>query len=318
MKLAYIVTALLLSACTTPTPRMSPSAELAPTEADVREPATIAEEPPTATATKLTAKERFARWEAITTPTKTPTTEIIGSYASGCMNGAIALPFTSPNYILMRPSRNAYFGDASLLKYLTTLAQRAHDEGLQPILIEDLSHPRGGPVAKGHGSHQIGLDVDISLTTAWPAMTPEEHESFIAPSFVNDRKTMKPEWTDAQAKLIALAADAPNVGRIFVSPAIKKMFCETQPNAPWLWRLRPWWGHDDHIHVRLNCPAGSKTCRRQDAVDSRTNGCDADLAWWLSKDADRKWKGIQDFWASGQGKEFPGLPAACEAVRNAK
>lgn len=257
---------------------------------------------------------KFAAWSSVTAPTSGPT-ELIGSYASGCIKGAQALPLQSKNYVVMRPSRLAYFGDPSLVKFVTQLADQAATAGLPPILVEDLSHPRGGPVAKGHGSHQIGLDVDVSLTPAWPTMTEDQHESFIAPSFVIDRKVLKPEWSATQAKLLALAASFSNVNRIFVSPAIKTYFCEKFLGEPWLYKLRPWWGHDDHMHVRLNCPANSKTCRKQTPLNPKDDPCGPDLKWWFSAAADQQAKDMANFWVTGQTKEFPVLPKECEAVR---
>ena len=49
----------------------------------------------------------------------------------------------------------------------------------------------------------------------------------------------------------------------------------------WLAKVRPWWGHDAHFHVRLACPAGEPLCRDQEPPPGG-DGCGADLAWWLS------------------------------------
>lgn len=279
---------------------------------DLHESATRA---PSNAATDAASLANFAKWSAVTTPAS-GSTELIGGYASGCIVGARALPLQSPNYIVMQSHKLAYYGDQSLLNYITQLAARAHGAGLPPLMVEDLSHPRGGPVAKGHGSHQTGLDVDISFTLATRNYSDEERETFDSPSYVIGRKVLKPEWGEQQVKLVELGANSDGVNRIFVSPAIKKFFCENFPNAPWLYKIRPWWGHDDHMHVRLNCPRDSKTCRSQSAVDRRTP-CGPDLKFWFSKAADQQEKDMDDFWKSGHVKEFPRLPARCESVRTA-
>ena len=51
-------------------------------------------------------------------------------------------------------------------------------------------------------------------------------------------------------------------------------------DSAWLHRLRPWWGHDDHFHVRLSCPAGSPECETQAPVPPG-DGCDAILESWV-------------------------------------
>jgi Penicillin-insensitive murein endopeptidase len=49
------------------------------------------------------------------------------------------------------------------------------------------------------------------------------------------------------------------------SGAIKKALCrETTGDRTWLHKVRPWWGHDYHFHVRLFCPADSAECEQQD------------------------------------------------------
>jgi penicillin-insensitive murein endopeptidase len=41
----------------------------------------------------------------------------------------------------------------------------------------------------------------------------------------------------------------------------RKALCrETTGDRKWLGKVRPWWGHDYHFHVRLLCPADSAEC----------------------------------------------------------
>ena len=52
--------------------------------------------------------------------------------------------------------------------------------------------------------------------------------------------------------------------RIFVNAAIKKALCrEAGSDRGWLAKVRPWWGHDYHFHVRISCPADSAHCEPQ-------------------------------------------------------
>ncbi len=60
-------------------------------------------------------------------------------------------------------------------------------------------------------------------------------------------------WTPALGRMIRRAALDPRVERIFVAPGIKKKLCETAgSDRAWLRQLRPYYGHNDHIHVRLS------------------------------------------------------------------
>ena len=59
--------------------------------------------------------------------------------------------------------------------------------------------------------------------------------------------------------MLEVAASDPVVDRIFVNPVIKRELCTHEPpGSLWLRKLRPWWGHHDHFHVRLRCPPGSE------------------------------------------------------------
>jgi len=198
-----------------------------------------------------------------------------------------------------------------LIDYLTALASSRHAENKPLLLIGDLGPPRGGPMLTGHASHQNGLDADVWLTTRATPPTAVERERLSAPSFVVGRKQLKPTWTAAQAQLIAAAANNDSVNRIFVSPPIKRYMCASYSSAPWLYRLRAWWGHEDHFHVRLKCPAGNPLCQEQDGLTPSDNGCGAELDWWFSKEADRDWQRIV---TSTEPRRFPELPAECRAM----
>ena len=81
------------------------------------------------------------------------------------------------------------------------------------------------------------------------------------------------------------AASFPEVDRIFVHPAIKRGLCVAETGSrDWLRKVRPWWGHHYHFHVRLACPAESTACVDQ-APPPPGDGCGADdLAWWFTEE----------------------------------
>jgi penicillin-insensitive murein endopeptidase len=190
-----------------------------------------------------------------------------------------------PHWQVMRLSRNRNWGTPRLIDYIERFANDAATlDGWPGLLIGDMSQPRGGPMPTGHASHQIGLDVDIwFLPMPTPAFTPEEREKVPFVSLLmTGRLSVDPlRWSDQYPALLKRAASYPEVARIFVSPAIKKQLCETTVgDRKWLSKLEPWWGHDDHFHVRLECPPGMATCVRQPPL-GKSDGCGAELAWWF-------------------------------------
>jgi penicillin-insensitive murein endopeptidase len=208
----------------------------------------------------------------------------IGSYAKGCMAGAEALPIDGPNWQVMRLSRNRNWGQPELIDYIKKFSSDAAKDGWPGLLIGDMAQPRGGPMATGHASHQIGLDTDIWFVPMPPqSMTRDEREKKAAVSLLmTGRLTVDPaKWTAQFPRLLERAVSYPEVARIFVSPAIKQQLCETVgTDRAWLRKLRPWWGHDDHFHVRLTCPPGMAGCENQ-AAPPPGDGCGAELAWWF-------------------------------------
>ena len=66
------------------------------------------------------------------------------------------------------------------------------------------------------------------------------------------------------------AASYPEVERILVNPGIKKKLCDTvNGDRGWLRKVRPFWGHDYHFHIRIGCQPGSTGCKAQAATAPR-------------------------------------------------
>lgn len=203
----------------------------------------------------------------------------IGSYAKGCLAGAVALPMSGQGWQILRPSRNRGWGTPELIGWLEQQIGANRAAGRAGLLIGDIAQPRGGPMSSGHASHEIGLDADIWLSPFDRSFVPESVEP---PSMIDSRtRQVDPARFGAwQAAVIRQAAMSPAVDRIFVAPGIKRAMCERYPGADWLRRLRPWFGHDSHFHVRLSCPAGETACVPQ-APPPPGDGCGAELASWF-------------------------------------
>lgn len=255
--------------------------------------------------------EEAAAWARVAIPTAGPPRSI-GQTGLGCIAGAVSLPPDGPGWQAVRLSRNRTWGHPALVETLRALAAQARAQGFPVLWIGDLGQPRGGPMPYGHASHQIGLDADIWLDLSpKPALSSAEREAIAVPSLVlPDESGIDPaRWTARHAALIRLAAELPGIDRIFVNHAIKRELCRGAAGAAWLRRVRPWRGHDSHMHLRLGCPPGQAECQDQPPPPAG-DGCDASLDWWLTPEARRP--------APRSPGPAPRLPAACRAVLEAR
>jgi penicillin-insensitive murein endopeptidase len=245
----------------------------------------------------------------------------IGYYPRGCLQGGVELPVDGPTWQVMRLSRNRNWGHPSLVNFLEKFAPAAAKAtGWNGIMIGDMAQPRGGPTPFGHMSHQTGLDVDIwFMPMPDHKLSAEEREKTSAINLVSDDwKGLNPKnWTPAHVKFIKTAAQQPNVERVLVNAAIKKELCrvEKEGDKSWMAKVRPWYGHHDHIHVRLACPPDSPNCRKQPEVAGGDGCADKELAFWFS---DKVLKPKRDG-ASAKAKPLTmaDLPPACKSVLNA-
>jgi penicillin-insensitive murein DD-endopeptidase len=215
--------------------------------------------------------------------------EAIGSYERGCLEGAVELPADGPNWQVMRPTRNRAWGHPALIAVIERLAARMpHAAGWPGLLIGDIAQPRGGPMLTGHGSHQIGLDADIWLTPMPNRrLSPADRDQMSATNVVAaDGLHVDPAvWNRSYREMYETVAREPEVERIFANPAIKRQLCdEAGADRSWLAKIRAWWGHDYHFHMRISCPAGQTECRSQ-TPPPPGDGCGKELAWWFTPEA---------------------------------
>ena len=226
-----------------------------------------------------------SRWFGAVAGPTAPPARALGGYSRGCLAGAVQLPEEGPHHSAMRPSRGRRWGHPLTIAFVEDLAAAAAGGGLNGVLVGDLGQARGGPLPFGHASHQIGLDVDI-----WFAARPdtplsaEEREAKPFETVLNSAGTaVDPErFTPHVAALVREAAADPRVERVFVHPHIKKAMCAMSwPRRGFLRRIRPWYGHHEHFHVRLKCPSDSPDCTPQSPPPKGT-GCGAQLEYWYT------------------------------------
>jgi penicillin-insensitive murein endopeptidase len=197
-------------------------------------------------------------WSKVKSPAQ-GTALSIGSYSGGCVQGAQALPSPAEGgrYLVMKPERRRTFGHPQLIDFILQLGAGLEQKKLGPLAVGDLGQARGGPAPNGHASHQTGLDVDLWFEAGTPGA--QQHS-------VVDLETNKTSqyWSQRVPVMLELAARDPRVARIFVNALIKRELCQSvQGDRKWLNKLRPWWGHNEHFHVRLACPADSPECQAQ-------------------------------------------------------
>jgi penicillin-insensitive murein endopeptidase len=231
---------------------------------------------------KTPAKELFGR-KATPLPLAARS---IGFYTHGCLAGAVALPINGKTWQVMRLSRNRNWGHPELIAFLERLAAQVPKVSKWAgILVGDMSQPRGGPMLTGHASHQIGIDADIWLTPMPKTpLSREDREEMSATMVVApDKLDVDPKvWTPSHVAVIKAAASDPKVERIFVNAAIKKALCrDAGHDRGWLHKVRPWYGHDYHFHVRMVCPPGSPECKGQPPTSDDEGCAPKDLEYWF-------------------------------------
>lgn len=206
-----------------------------------------------------------------------------GGYARGCQAGAVQLPETGPTWQAMRLSRNRNWAQPVTVDFVQDLSVFAATQpGWEGLYVGDMSQPRGGPMLTGHRSHQSGLDIDVWMLPPDRlnlTRTERENLSSISMRRANGAYTNS-SWSPQHEAILKRAASDPRVARIFVFPGAKVAMCNNATgDRSWLRKVRPWWGHHYHFHVRLNCPAGDRGCEDQ-APPPAGDGC-ADADRWV-------------------------------------
>ena len=207
--------------------------------------------------------------------------QAIGEYALGCLQGAQTFTGREKGLVLSQMKRGRYWGHPDLIKLLVRAGEEFNKSN-KTIIIGDLSQSRGGPTLSGHNSHQTGLDVDV-----WFKILTSTDQLSLR---ILETEEMKPldKLGNDQIKLIQFFAEEPTVERIFINPSFKKKLCMgsglLKLSAEQQHKLRAWWGHDDHIHVRLKCPTNNPQCISQSPIPAG-DGCGDDLNWWFTDKA---------------------------------
>lgn len=213
------------------------------------------------------------------TPYQGSSARIYGSTGLGCIDGAVAVK-ESKSLKFQVWGRGRNFAHPLMAQYLDDLRQKLKDQGLPPLVVGDISRKYGGPYgpSSNHSSHNTGLDVDLPFFFA-QGIEPSDHPDV----YIVRGEELLPTFTADIASLIINAASDPRVDRVFVAPKIKQRMCqiyEREPYNGFLHKLRPWFGHQAHMHVRLKCPSDSPNCISQAPIPAGT-GCGYEVESWF-------------------------------------
>lgn len=253
------------------------------------------------------------QWHEADGPTSN-VTKVYGGYTAGCIDGATKLPKKGVGYIAATHKNNRLYGHPNLINVVEKLAQKMYNEHGLTLLISDLGQARGGPApikTSAHRSHQNGLDVDIWYRSLNKNNLNEEN---IYPETVlseSKDSLNKKSWGESNLKMLEYTAQYDEVQRVLVNPYVKKAMCKEYGDTNWINKIRPWWGHHKHFHIRLKCPVNDRSCKKQEPVPSNEDTCGAALNWWFSNEAIEMGKA-----KSETKRTYPNLPRQCHEVWN--
>jgi penicillin-insensitive murein endopeptidase len=211
---------------------------------------------------------------------------------------------------------NSHYAHPATLQFIRDLgaALSGHDV---PILLGDFSLPRGGPFTTRHASHTNGTDIDVwflidSRLKERP-LSVAERETLTSYSLadLDGNVLISERWNDKYRLMLQVTAEDSRTHTVFVHPTIKKKLCENPVHhKPWLAKIRPWWGHDEHMHVRLGCPSDSPDCVEK--ARPTNIACDETLAWWFSEEWRKEYEDRKKI--SDSPFVMPELPQKCTEI----
>ena len=127
----------------------------------------------------------------------------------------------------------------------------------------------------GHRSHQSGLDVDIWFLQPPRGIaysqkrTEVEQVEMVSMVRAGDGELNDARWSPRYRDALKQAG-WPEVERIFVNRSSNKTLCARETDRSWLYKLRPWWGHDAHFSRPAGLPARLRSMYTAKPIRSMT------------------------------------------------
>lgn len=233
--------------------------------------------------------------------------ESIGKYQKGCQTEAVSYAFGG-NVKRIFDDRDTAWGQKELIAVIEKVAKKVKEQSLGVLRLGNLSDKDGGNMHPHSVSHQLGLDADISFIVDPKSPVKGAFKSVLDSK---KKKVNRKLLTKESLLVMKLFAQEANVERLLVHPLVKKEICERLPKEKWMGKIRPWWKHDDHFHLRISCPKGNTECVPQNPPPDHDD-CDSEAYhWWFSQEAEDIRQGRQKKPARKTKKSTP-YPLRCQ------
>ena len=125
----------------------------------------------------------------------------------------------------------------------------------------------------GHASHQVGLDADIWLTPMPDRrLSEKEREELSATSMLAaDGVSVDPRvWTRRMRSSSAAPRPTRRSSACSCTRQSRRRCARRKDgDRSVLHKIRPYWGHHYHMHIRIACPKGSDNCEGQPSAAIR-------------------------------------------------
>lgn len=214
--------------------------------------------------------------------------ESFGTYTKGCQSNSVALQELENLKLIYKNTRQTHYGQSVLIELLQSMAKTLQEKGLGVLRIGNISMKNGGPLHPYSVSHNLGLDADIAYVVSPQSKLQNGFTSVLTNKSqgILEMGINEKLLTQNSLETLKLFAMNPKVERIMVHPVIKKKVCESFKKDKWMGKIRPWWKHDDHFHVRLACQKTDKNCEAQTPPPPHDD-CDSEAYhWWFSEEAE--------------------------------
>lgn len=220
-------------------------------------------------------------WLALGACFATPTPLVPGFRGSigwphhGVQTDAVELPESGEGFARFRSSGGFHWGQPELVEAITSAARRVAEElpGGPPLIVGDLSARFGGKITR-HYSHRSGRDVDLLWFITTLDQRPIQNSSFVqlgagGVGRIAGRGPVRLD-VDREWRLVRALLESPHVEVqwLYSSNLVKGLLLEyalklgESPELIARAELvlqQPLDGlpHDDHLHLRVACPAHS-------------------------------------------------------------
>lgn len=196
----------------------------------------------------------------------------VGFYSKGSILNSWELTPEGDGYMRLFLLRDRGYGSRELVTMIAGAGADMHkiSAGRDRLQVGDLGALNGGVISR-HGSHQNGLDVDLTYYRVNGIEQNQNQINGFAEVFVKNKKLSKNFDIERNWELLKALHRHGKVQRIFVDEVIKKELCrfakksrDLDSNVEVLRSLRPYPNHADHMHVRLACPVNTPECVPQE------------------------------------------------------